>query len=358
MELVVEIEKELKGFKLTSQFKMKKGVTGLLGASGSGKSMTLRCIAGLETPNRGKILLNGRTLFDSEAGINLPAQKRRVGLLFQNYALFPHMTVAQNIQFPLQGQGEQEKKEKTLRLLELMQLKGLENRYPSQLSGGQQQRVALARALAIEPEILLLDEPFSALDNHLRRQMEDQLLEILSTYAGLTLLVSHNMEEAYRLCHQLVIMDQGKVTMLGDREEIFRRPTSLAAAKLTGCRNIAKIEAQDQQGVRVAEWGIQVVLEKDVFQTGTYVGIRSNHVQWAAGPGENSFPFYPQKVVESPYTVTVLGSFWKAATSFLQDQAFAWELPREQWEAIKDLPHPWYLYLPREKLFIIRDENE
>ena len=354
MELIVDIEKELKGFRLTSQFEIKQEIIGLLGASGSGKSMTLRCIAGLEIPTRGRIILNGRILFDSEKRINLPAQKRRVGLLFQNYALFPHMTVSENILFPLQARSSEEKRAITLKMLERMQLQGLANRYPSQLSGGQQQRVALARALAIEPEILLLDEPFSALDNHLRRQMEDQLLESLSAYQGLTMLVSHNMEEAYRLCDELIIMNQGKITMRGNKDEIFQRPTSLAAAKLTGCSNISSIKSQDQHRIIAGEWGILVMLEKNCPQGGTHIGIRSNHITWADVPGINTFPFYPLKVVESPYTVTVIGRLVEAVGD--AGQTIEWEIPRDQWEGIKITPPPWQVCMPKEKLFVINGE--
>ncbi|WP_414621711.1 molybdate ABC transporter permease subunit [Calothrix sp. CCY 0018] len=167
-KLIVNIEKNLKSFQLQVDFIADENTLGLLGASGSGKSMTLRCIAGLEKPSRGRIILNGRVLFDAKRKINLPSRKRRIGFLFQNYALFPHMTVAQNIAFGLQELPKRHRISKVRQYIEMMQLQDLENRYPHQISGGQQQRVALARALVIEPEAILLDEPLSALDTYLR----------------------------------------------------------------------------------------------------------------------------------------------------------------------------------------------
>lgn len=171
MGLYVDIEKKFPEFNLKVKFESKDGVLGLLGASGSGKSMTLKCIAGLETPDRGKIVLNEKIFYDSGKNINIPIKKRKVGFLFQNYALFPNMTVNQNIGFALDNISKSEKGEIVREKINMMNLTGLSERFPSQLSGGQQQRVAIARALAINPEILLLDEPFSALDSHLRSKM-------------------------------------------------------------------------------------------------------------------------------------------------------------------------------------------
>src|SRR5919199_2383940 len=208
--LFVDIKKQLHGFFLNVSFSGNEHALGLLGASGSGKSMTLRCIAGIDTPMKGRIVLNGRVLFDSEQGINIPSRDRRIGFLFQNYALFPHLTVAQNIAFSFpQGTSRLTVKQQVETQITAMQLEGLANRYPHELSGGQQQRVALARALASQPEALLLDEPFSALDTHLRAQLEKQLISTLATYQGVTLFVTHNLEEAYRVCRDLLVLERG-----------------------------------------------------------------------------------------------------------------------------------------------------
>lgn len=230
MELLVDIQKNLAGFELDVKFETGMDTLGLLGASGSGKSMTLRCIAGIETPDCGRIILNGRTLFDSKKGINLPCRKRKLGYLFQNYALFPHMTVEENIGF---GLGEKKREDRVAIIREkvkMIKLEGLENRYPNQLSGGQQQRVALARALAIEPEALLLDEPFTALDDYLRSHMVKQLTETLSNYPGVTLFVTHNMDEVYSVCNKLVVLSLGKIEAQGGTEEVFRSHIRLVLA--------------------------------------------------------------------------------------------------------------------------------
>ena len=174
MSLIVDIEKDFGSFYLKANIKQEKGVLGFLGESGCGKSMTLKCIAGIVKPDRGRIVLNGRVLFDSEKKINLPPQERKVGYLFQNYALFPHMTIKENIEIGLSNLSKEDKDKVVKEHLTKMKLEGFENRYPHQLSGGQQQRIAFARALACNPEILLLDEPFSALDNHLKSNMENE----------------------------------------------------------------------------------------------------------------------------------------------------------------------------------------
>ena len=182
MSLQAAIKKRFSGFSLDVSLNTDGGVMGILGASGSGKSMTLKCIAGIETPDEGRIVLNGRVLFDSEKHINLPPQKRKVGYLFQNYALFPNMTVETNIAAGLSGSKE-EKQEAVARMIRLFKLEGLEKRYPSQLSGGQQQRVALARILVYEPDVIMLDEPFSALDYYLKEQLQFQVREVLGRCA-------------------------------------------------------------------------------------------------------------------------------------------------------------------------------
>ncbi|MGX8693196.1 MAG: sulfate/molybdate ABC transporter ATP-binding protein, partial [Clostridia bacterium] len=196
MSLHVDIRKRLGSFTLDVSFTAENGVTSLLGASGCGKSMTLKCIAGIEKPDEGRIELDGRVLFDSETGVNLPPQKRRVGYLFQNYALFPNMTVAQNIFCGLNREKDRALKERRLReMLRMMQLEGLEERKPAQLSGGQQQRVALARILVNDPQILLLDEPFSALDGHLRDSLKVEMRDLLERFGREVLMVTHDRNE-------------------------------------------------------------------------------------------------------------------------------------------------------------------
>jgi molybdate transport system ATP-binding protein len=260
MTLYVDIEKNLPGFKLSVSFTAANNTLGLLGSSGSGKTMTLRCIAGLLTPDRGKIVLNDRVFFDAEKGINLPSRERKVGYLFQNYALFPHLSVEQNISFGLRHCPRQEQSRRVAEMLEMMNLKGLKNRYPRQLSGGQQQRVALARSLVLEPEVLLLDEPFSALDDCLRDQLEEQLRETLGKYHGHSLYITHNIEEAYRICSELLLLEEGRIAASGLREELFKRPPNTLAARLTGCKNLSRIRHIAHDTVEALDWGCRLLV--------------------------------------------------------------------------------------------------
>jgi molybdate transport system permease protein len=252
--LSVNLQKKLPDFDLEVAFTTNGQPLGILGSSGSGKSMTLRCLAGLETPTWGKIILNGRVLFDSETGINLPSRHRRIGVIFQNYALFPHLTVAQNIVFGLQNISKKERLQRVRYYLQLVELEGLENRYPHQLSGGQQQRVALARALAIQPEALLLDEPLSALDTYLRNRLEQLLSEVLLNYQGVTLFVTHKLEEAYRICDNLLVLSEGKIMALGRKEDIFERPSSFCVAQVTECKNFSRTRIIDAEHIEALDW--------------------------------------------------------------------------------------------------------
>ncbi|NLF79743.1 MAG: ATP-binding cassette domain-containing protein, partial [Clostridia bacterium] len=238
MALEVEIKKKLKGFTLDIAFSSEQKL-GVLGSSGCGKSMTLKCIAGVIRPDSGRIVLNGRVLFDSRRGIDLRPQQRRVGYLFQNYALFPHMTVMENIAC---GRGIPAKEalhdSRIKEVIRLLRLQGLEERYPLQLSGGQQQRVALARILVSQPEIVLLDEPFSALDEYLREQLQLQMAEILDQWGENVILVTHNRDEVYRLSERLAVMEGGRIIGEGGTRTLFARPQRTQIARLTGCKNI------------------------------------------------------------------------------------------------------------------------
>lgn len=300
MSLVVEIQKKLGAFTLNVAFETDGGILGLLGASGCGKSMTLKCIAGIEKPDSGYIELDGTVLFDAKSGINLPPQARQVGYLFQNNALFPNMTVQQNILCGLHREKSRIVREERLRtVLQLMQLEGLEKHRPHQLSGGQAQRTALARILVNEPRLLMLDEPFSALDSHLREKLQLELHRLLTDYGHDVILVTHSRDEAYRMCGQIAVMHHGSILTQQDTRALFANPISIHAAMLTGCKNIAGARRVGPYEVEVPEWGIRLKTACPVAPELKAVGIRAHSfrpeeeqnaaaVQWI---GEMEEPF-------------------------------------------------------------------
>ena len=278
MSLHVDIRKRLGSFVLESAFEQDGGVLGLLGASGCGKSMTLKCIAGIEKPDEGRIVLDGRVLYDSAARVNLPSQLRQVGYLFQNYALFPNMTVRQNIAVGLHREKDRRKRERELEdAIHLFQLDGLENHRPHQLSGGQQQRVALARIWVNRPQLLMLDEPFSALDSHLRLRLQMELKERLGTFGRDVLMVTHSRDEAYHMCGRIAVMESGKINIVKETKELFADPESICAAAITGCKNIASARKIGEYEVEVPDWGIRLTTAKPVRDDVTAVGIRAHY---------------------------------------------------------------------------------
>ena len=353
--LVVDIQKDLPSFTLKINFIARDQPLGILGASGSGKSMTLRSIAGLETPTEGRIVLNGKVLFDSQEKINLPSRQRRIGFVFQNYALFPHMRVAQNIAFGMPAMSINERKQRVQKYIELMKLQGLERRYPQELSGGQQQRVALARALAIAPEALLLDEPLSALDTYLHSQIERLLIEVFSTYQGATLLVTHNLEEAYRICHQLLVISQGKIVASGSKEDIFERPPNFTAAQLTECKNFSRVEIIDNQEIHALDWDCKLQIIEPMPDAIAYIGIRAHHLKFPDSPeGENVFPSWLVTMSETQHQATLYLKL-NSPGSNSQDYHLQAEVFKEKWYELKTRPLPWYIHLEPLRLILMAD---
>jgi len=248
--LELMVDRRLKGFRLQSQLTVGDEIAALCGPSGAGKSLTLLAIAGLIRPTSGTIRINGRTVFDSEARIDLPPHRRRVGLVFQEYALFPHKTVIGNLSYGLpRGTREGEAAGRVEETLHLLRLEAVANHYPHQLSGGQRQRVALGRALIVRPEVLLLDEPFSALDLGVRETLRQELLEVLADYHGTILLVTHNLQEAYLMASTIAIIDAGKILQVGSREEVLHRPRTRRVAEHTAAKNILRgVAVRDASG--------------------------------------------------------------------------------------------------------------
>ncbi len=278
MSLLVDIEKELNGFHLRSSFESGDEIVGLLGASGSGKSMTLKCIAGIEKPDKGLIVLDETVLFNSERRINLPPQKRQVGYLFQNYALFPNMTVLQNVLCGLRWERDRKKRDAAAaEALDMLQLTSLAGRRPSQLSGGQAQRVALARILVNRPKLLMLDEPFSALDSYLRLRLEIQLRDVLKGYGRGVLMVTHDRNEVSRMCSRVAVIDDGRLLAMKDTKDFFADPGSVPAAVLSGCKNVAPACRVGEREVEVPDWGVRFTTEAPVRDGLTAVGIRAHY---------------------------------------------------------------------------------
>ena len=302
MSLEVAIEKRFEGFTLRAQFTAQDTATAILGASGCGKSMTLRCIAGIVKPDKGRIVLDGVPLFDSEKKIDLPPQKRGVGLLFQNYALFPNMTVEQNILCGLHAEPDRAKRRAACaEMIRALRLEGLEKRLPAALSGGQQQRVALARILAAKPRILMLDEPFSALDSYLREQVEGEVGALLAAFQGPALLVTHNRDEAYRLCREMNVMDGGRVLRAGETKAVFADPRSCTAARLTGCKNILPCIKAGPHSVRLAGWEAELHLAAEVPEAVCAVGIRAHDFAPCAAGVPNALPVRVVSSGENPF---------------------------------------------------------
>jgi len=360
VSLEVDIERQFPDFALRVAFTAGSKPVGILGASGSGKTMTLRAVAGLYTPARGRIALDGHVLFDSAQGVNLPSRARKVGLLFQHHALFPHLTVQENIAFGLRKVQTAERNRRVSEQIAAMHLSGLEQHYPTQLSGGQQQRVALARALAPQPKALLLDEPFSALDTHLRSQLERQLHEMLAGYKGVTLLVSHNLEEIYRLCEELVVLDRGSVIAQGPREEIFRCPPSRQVALLTGCKNFSRAQAREAHCVEAIDWKCMLRVEQEAPSATAEVAIRAHHIGVSAGSAAaqplpaNTFPCWLAALSEAPFHVTLFLRLHAPAAD-PSDCHLQVEITQEQWARVKSQPQPWLAHLDPQRLFLLPD---
>ena len=318
MALYVDIEKKCGDFLLKVKFTAEKEVLGLLGASGCGKSMTLKCIAGIEKPDKGVIRLDDKVFFDSEHRINLPVQKRKVGYLFQDYALFPNMTVLQNI---MCGAKDRKKAEEyAIRF----SLEGKENLYPSQLSGGQKQRAAMARMLSGEPKILMLDEPFSALDNYLKMQLERELMKV---------------------------MEDGQILDVQPKEELFKSPASLAATLLTGCKNVSELETAPDGGLVAKDWGIRLSAKAEPGKY-KYAAFRAHYFQVVPEMEEtNVLECRILRVIEDTFSTVIL--FCNGERSGEKPrEVLTYELPEEKWQELKQ-QEKLYLKMPAEQIILL-----
>ncbi len=314
MSLKVDIKKNMGDFTLEVAFEAGDEVLGFLGASGCGKSLTMRCIAGIERPDEGRIEVNGELFFDRARGrratVDLTPQRRKTALLFQNYMLFPNLTVAQNVAAGIGKEvASSERNARVISLIRRFGLEGMEKRYPAQLSGGQQQRVALARMLAAQPGILMLDEPFSALDSHLKSSLEQNMLGLFQEFHGTVLYVSHDIDEAFRFCDRIAVVDGGHIEEIGSNQDIVDTPHSLAAIKLSGCKNTTEATYVDDATAFLPQWGIAVRCARPVPRDLRYFGVRAFYLQRVQGPGENVYKMRADRVSDSRFDRTVMLGF-------------------------------------------------
>ncbi len=359
-QLMVDIHKQLPGFSLNISFKTNGQPLGVLGASGAGKSLILRCIAGLENPDKGKIVLNGKTLFDSDKGINCPSRSRKIGYLFQNYALFPHLTVAENIAFSLPKKlSNLQIKYQIEQQLIAVDLVDLGHRYPNELSGGQQQRVALARVIASEPEVLLLDEPFSALDTYLRDRMEKLLRLTLTSYPGITLFITHNLEEAYRVCENLLVIDKGQILDQGSKHDIFEHPSCFRVAQVTGCKNFSLAFAVTNHQVKAVDWDCILHTIEPVPSHLTQVGIRAHQITFLSSyssleitKNRNIFDCWLAATSETQHRVTLYLKLHSPAIN-VSDYHLQAEVFKDNWKVIKQNALPWKIELKSSQLILV-----
>lgn len=270
----------------------------------------MRCIAGIETPDEGRIVVNDRVFFDSERKINLTPQQRKTALLFQSYMLFPNLTVAENVAAGIGREASKADRDALVAAeLKRFGLEGFDRRYPAQLSGGQQQRVALARMLAARPGILMLDEPFSALDAHLKSVLEQNLVSLFDAFHGTVLYVSHDIDEALRFCDRIAVVEAGRITETGTGDDLVNRPQSLAGVKLSGCKNATAAVRTGEHRVRLPKWGIEAATSAAVPEDVKALGVRAFFLQRVDGPGENCYRVRVDRVSDSRFERTVLLGF-------------------------------------------------
>ncbi|MDR1133334.1 MAG: ATP-binding cassette domain-containing protein [Synergistaceae bacterium] len=329
MSLYVDIRYRAGKFRLDAEFEAAPGVMGLLGASGCGKSMTLKCIAGVVRPDEGIISYGGRVFFDSRRKIDLPPQVRGVGLLFQNCALFPNMTLARNITAVLKARKDRDDAPSAASLVKKFHLEGLENHYPENMSGGQRQRAALACIMARGPSVLMLDEPLSALDSYLRWQLEGELSRVASEFGGVTLYVSHNRDEVYRMCSHVCVMNAGRTEPVRSIDDLFESPDTLASCLLSGCKNYSRAGISPR-GIRALDWGAELECALRFGPETEYIGVRSHYVRKSdAKTGTNVFACRIERVTRDVFG-TIVNVIPLGAPSDGDFSRIRMEMPREE----------------------------
>ena len=354
MSLYVDIKKKLTAFDLDVHIEAGEERLGLLGASGCGKSLTMRCIAGVETPDEGRIVVNDQVFFDSEKKINLTPQQRKTAYLFQNYQLFPNLSVEQNVQAGMpKSMSKQAKHEAAINALSIFSMEGFAQRYPGRLSGGQQQRVALARMIAARPGIFMFDEPFSALDSYLKSSLEQTLLDMLDLVKSTVLYVSHDIDESFRFCDRICVISDGHVAEIGPTKQIVTDPQTLAAVKLSGCKNISAARKVGEGVVEAADWGMRFHTDRPIPDDITHLGIRAFYIHKAKPEkmsGNNAFCLKVHRVSDSRFERSVM---LKAPTG---DKLIQWKVDKLQTPE-SELPQvgdELNLHFDASKLYLVR----
>ena len=347
MALSVKIKKHYPDFALDVSFKAESKRIGILGASGCGKTLTLKSIAGIVKPDEGRISYDKRVWFDKERKINVKTARRNVGYLFQNYALFPNMTVRGNIEAALHGAGADKRDGETAEnILKRFELWDIKDHRPDELSGGQQQRTALARIMACDPGLILLDEPFSAMDTFLREGMRLELIRLLDMYDKTVIMVSHDRDEIYQMCDHLILMDKDGIIAQGDTEELFLHPGTPAAARLTGCKNISRIERINDHRLKALDWqGLELITDEKVTEDITHAGIRAHDF----APGEHGVNVIPC----GQFMVSTLPFEWYITL----ENGLWWKRGRDLNESYGSNVVPRCISIAPDKIILMKDDR-
>jgi molybdate transport system ATP-binding protein len=346
--LYADIHRRIGGFDLNVLIESDADRIGILGESGSGKSMTLKSIAGIEPVDSGHIEVDGRVLYDSSDKTDLKPQKRNVGYMFQNYALFPTMSVIKNVMAGL-GRPTEENRGKAADMLRRFRMDGFEDRLPGELSGGQQQRVALARIMVTEPDLILLDEPFSALDSYLRDRMQVEMLEMLDDYSGQVVMVSHSRDELYRFSDELFILNGGSIIKYGETRSVFREPESTIAARLTGCKNFSAAKVVDKHTVEANDWGVIIKLDREIPADITTIGYRAHNFSPVWGESqENCIKFDLVRVDDLPFEKNYY------IRTLDNDAPLCWFVQGEEQRNLEKRGLPDYLKIEEEHVLLLK----
>ena len=332
---------------------IKKGeLVAIIGQSGSGKSTFMNMLGCLDVPTSGKYYLNGTDVSEMTDNELSEVRNHEIGFIFQGFNLIANLNAIENVELPLIYRGIDRKTRHEL-AIESLKMVGLEKRMdhkPGEMSGGQQQRVALARIMAYEPSVILLDEPFSALDVFLKDRLQQEMMELLSDYDGTVILVSHSRDEIYRFSEELLVIDDGKQICYGDTKEIFDHPKKVEAARLTGCKNIVPAERLDAHHVRIPDWGTCLHLKQMIDVDITHIGLRAHEFIPVWGEREdNCIPVKVKGKAEFPFEWKY---FLKGETEESDD--ICWYVQKTLWAELEEKGIPDYLKLPEKEILLLK----